>query len=379
MNPLIATLFVFALYTCTQLLYAAYNPWWRFALLAIFIPFIYYRNSLLSTISKLKSLQWQRFFLIIMIVLLCFRLIHFAARYAKPTTHIEDVAILNYDAVQELFRAHRNPYAGEFDPYPVDRSDGTIVHYPGYKYPPLQLVYYAPFMLLLGIKGVFVANLFCYLMLVFIIYALLSRRGLPIHASLAAIAFLSTDFLFTLSFNKGTNDLPGTLFAFLAFASARSSSATTTSGIFLGLSLLMKQLPGGLLALIFLLKRQWHLLIVATLLFCIAILPFLLFTDPYYFYRQVVEFVFVRPARETSWLLHLSPWWQKLVQLLGIVTIATLALSKQTKKQLGVWGLATLAITLFLLTSKMAPSHYFVWALPFTVMWFFEAPAPSKK
>lgn len=408
------------LYTITQLIFNTYNSWYRWAVLLLFIPFEFKWRKLLSNHPTLyhppstnnlfqkKQQKWGKVLVILALILLLARLIHFGVRFSRPIESMEDVAYLNYNAIKSLLVAGHNPYQAAIDPYPVTRGNKEVF-YSGYKYPPLQIFYYAPFVQWtnLGLKGLYVANLLAYLGIAILIFCYL-RRFSWTSAALGMIAFLSTDFVFTLSFNKATNDLPATFLLLCSLLATefnnenggnnrseniegrssgnnmRVTTSITLSGVLLGLSLAFKQLPAGIIFYCFMLQGRWKILALAAATFAFIAVPFVIW-DPLSIYRHIVEFVIVRPARETSWLLFLPTWAQLLVTLGGIMVISII--SWRLKKSQNTppspnkcynWGLPVWTLLIFLLTSKMSPTHYFVWLVPFTVLWFFT-PKSSRE
>ncbi|MBF0298502.1 MAG: DUF2029 domain-containing protein [Oligoflexia bacterium] len=416
------------IYTIIQQCFHASNPFVRLLALAILVLYFFYKKSLDSKfIIAHNELSKKQFFkkiiISIIILIISLRVIHFAYRLNGDTKHIEDVATLNFKAINVLFVDRKNPYSADIDPYPIpkeykigEKTYEKSVYYAGYKYTPLQLFLYAPFTLLFDLKGIYVANFLVYILIALICFLYLKKSSFPADASpspstststststsaltssayLGVIAFLTTDFFFTLSFNKGTNDSMPTLFLLLSLIylnsneskesneknssskakSSKTKSAIAESAIMLGLSLLVKQLPASLFVLIYLVQKKYRIILFALLVFALGVLPFLI-ADFNSFMTQAVEFNLIRPTRETSLLSYFPPLIRKIIPFLGIVVIIILSLiGRKKSSELNLengFALPSLALIIFLITSKMTPTHYFVWITPIIILWFFK-------
>ena len=207
--------------------------------------------------------------LILVTLALTFRVAHTTYRLSKSSFNMEDIAHVHLRAIPLLFVDHKNPYSEPIDHYPVDSSKG-VIDYSALKYPPLGLVFYAPFVAVFGDKGIYVGNALLYFLSAFLIY-----RGLLVfsrfHAYLGLLFFLASDFYFRLAMNRGTNDFLPTLFMLLGFIALKDKHFNK-SGVYLGLSLLAKQFPGGLFLMICMFQKRWRILIIAASIFFVGIL-----------------------------------------------------------------------------------------------------------
>lgn len=310
----------------------------------------------------------------LLILLIIGRIVQIGYRLQKPLGFIEDLAVLNKDAIQAFFFQGENPYSVSIDPYTVVQ-EGKLKVYSGFKYPPLQIFYYGPFVALLGLKGIYFGNFFIYLGIGFFIFFALRKISF-LHAAIGVIYYLSVDFFFTLAFNNGTNDFLPVLFLLLALNSLRvNKQACERKGLFLtALYLagagLCKQLPAGLYFIWFFVQGKIKIVFWSSLILILGILPFCLW-DGKSFYLNVLEFNLLRPVRETSILLYFPELWQKIIPLAGILFLAVLAWRGRQRPLWNLensWALPTWGGFIFLLTSKMTPSHYFVWVVPFWIL-----------
>ena len=330
----------------------------RLALIPLFIILYKFKPVWDNYLAEQKSNQaLKRFFLILLVLLSIARCLQFQHKLKKPIGFIEDIAVLNKDAFHTFFIEHKNPYQEKINSYRVGDKD-----YAGYKYPPLQIFTYAPFVWLAGQKGIYWGNLLSYIGLGLLLYFVLLPYG-RLYAYLGTVLYLATDYHYVLSFNHGTNDhLPSLLM--LAALICYQANKHKHSGLALGLALLGKQLPGLILGLFLFVYREWKVVLMAAIVFIIGSLPFMIW-DFQSYYENTFEFALTRPVRETSILIYMKPFWQKLTQLLGLIGVISIAhVGKRNSRYLNL-KISTIGLfigtCLFLITAKMTPAHYFVW------------------
>ncbi len=346
----------------------------------LIIPLLYYYkrefDSCLARYSKNPKALMTLF--VIVIFALTLRIGHTTYRLSKSSYNMEDIAHVHLRAIPLLFVQHKNPYSEPIDHYPVESSKGTV-DYAALKYPPLGMFYYAPFVALFGDKGIYVGNALLYFFVAFLIY-----QGLLVfsrfHAYLGLLFFLASDFYFRLAMNRGTNDFLPTICMLLGMIALKQNKSTA-SGFMFGLSLLAKQFPVGVVLMICLFQKHWRVVLVSGLVFCVGVFPFLIW-DHKGFIENVVIFNLVRPVRGSSILQNFSQPLQIVIPLVGIILVGLLAFLGNWQKLFRItqgWFFLVVAFLIFLLTSKMTPYHYFVWVLPFLILYFISPSQDSEE
>ncbi len=359
---------------------AAHALWPRLLLVPIFILLYVYKDKIDEKLklasTNLKTETILKYFSLTLIVA---RLVQFIIRLTKPVTHLEDIAYLYYHSIKALFYEHVNPYTIAFDAYQVTTPEGINKIFTGLKYPPLQLFFYYPFVALFDLKGFYVAHFFYYTLTLWLLYKFLTHIS-KTHAYLGIIWLLITDYFFTLSFNKATNDFLPTLLI-LIFSFVLFHQKKKFAGTILALSILSKQLPGLLFLYLAALQKQFKVVIYTTLIIALISLPFFIW-DPHAYFSNLIEFPAIRPSRESSFLMYLPAHGQKLVQLLAIACISLLALLGNRKKNWNLdhsFQLPFFSLLIFLVFSKMSPTNYFVWVTPLTLIWLLTPSKNSSK
>lgn len=120
---------------------------------------------------------------------------------------------------------------------------------------------------------------------------------------------------------------------------------------------------------------------VSGLVFCVGVFPFLIW-DHKGFIENVVIFNLVRPVRGSSILQNFSQPLQIVIPLVGIILVGLLAFLGNWQKLFRItqgWFFLVVAFLIFLLTSKMTPYHYFVWVLPFLILYFISPSQDSEE
>ncbi len=303
---------------------------------------------------------------IILLLLISIRSGQVIRKVNQENIKTEDIARVYHDSINLLFE-QKNPYNSPIDYYhDIPLSKDRIESYSSAKYPPLQMFLYAPFVYLKGLNGIYVGNLFPYVgMLVLILF--FGNFKTKESKYFATILYLGTDFIFYKAFNKGTNDFWPTFFLLLTIIYINQNKLQK-SGIYLALSLLSKQFPAAIIAYMLLLQKKLSPVIIATICFFIGILPFFVW-EPVSFYKNVVEFNLIRPARPTSFLYWMPNILQAAIPLFAIIIIGVLT---RYFKDIFSWGKICFVLLLFISTSKMSPGNYYIWLFPFSILWYVE-------
>jgi len=342
------------------------NPLLRLGFFIIIPVFYFFKNKIDESLNLLSSSKkaWK-LVKVVVVILLVARVAHCSYRLLKPNPNMEDIAHVHLRAFDALFLDHKNPYSEPLDHYPVGSKD-----YAGFKYPPLGLFFYAPFIALLAAKGIYLANALLYFLAAFLIGRELLKYS-RFHSALGLIFFFCSDFYFRLAMNRGTNDFLPSLLMLLGVMSLRNSKEGA-AGIYWGLSLLVKPFPVGLILFLSFFQKKFKAIAISVVFAMIGFLPFL-FWDKVAFTENVIIFNLLRPVRESSILVHFSPLWQTLTPFLGLLILAGLSFMSYRFSIFNLkrsWFFITIGTLLFLLTSKMTPYHYFVWLLPFLIFYY---------
>ncbi len=316
-----------------------------------------------------KSKRARRAVLTLSLVAVSIRGVLILKRLFGPIQFLEDVAVVNAEAARLLFVHGRNPYSATLDlAWPP---------YLGFKYPPLQLFTYAPFTLLGGYRGIYFAHLLIYMAIAAVLFRLAYRRS-TLHGAAAVFLLVINDPFATLCFNNGINDFLPVLLLLFTATSLHSPGRSHLPGPLLALTGLAKQLPGGLLVLPLLMEKRFKALLLAGLLALLACAPFIV-ASPRAFFENVVLFNFSRPVRDSSIQYFISPTARIVLQLTGIAFWAALTWVGKRKAAYslsGGYGNIALGLTAFLLTTKMSQMHYWVWAVPFWILWMLSVQEP---
>ncbi len=314
--------------------------------------------------EDIKNLSTHKVVVILLVLVSILRVGQFSRKMLKSEVKTEDIAVVYQKSINRLLDGE-NPYRQSLDPYPFHYK-GNDHYFDRPKYTPLQIFTYAPFVSLLGLKGVYVGNLVVYLLLGLFLYRYFKPSGFHY---LSLLMLVGAEFLFNKVFSKGVNDL---LPAYLALLSWHSLTNEKKAGCYLGFSFLAKQLPAGLFGLWFLILKKWKGFLITVPIVLVVSLPFFL-SDLKAVYENLLLFNLLRPVRETSLLLVIPPAFQKIVSLFGLISAITLPLYYKNK-----WGIPFIGLTLFIMTSKMSPGNYFIWTFPFLVMWLLDQKSLEK-
>ena len=332
-----------------------HNPLVRLSLF-LSIPSLYFVSKKFK--EQIQNLSTHKIIIILFVLVSLLRVGQFTRKILKAETRTEDIAVV-YKKSIELMIKGENPYLNSIDPYPLHYKDNDT-YFDRPKYTPLQIFTYAPFVYFLGLKGIYFGNLIVYILLGFFLFTYFRPTN---KHYLSLLLMVSGEFVFNKLFSKGVNDL---LPAYLSLLSWTFITDKNKSGSLLGLSFLAKQLPAGIFGLWFLLLKQWKAFLISIPVVLVLTIPFFI-SDLNAAYENLILFNLIRPVRETSLLLYTPEAFQKIISYLGIITTIFLPLFYKSR-----WGLPFIGLTVFILTSKMSPGNYFVWAFPFLLMWILD-------
>tara|TARA_Y100000590_G_scaffold470726_1_gene668640 strand:+ start:107710 stop:108855 length:1146 start_codon:yes stop_codon:yes gene_type:complete len=346
------------------------NPWWRLLILPIIWLVLTYRKQIDAGIDQV--IQYKKSLLIIKIVffmLLAFRGGKSIYNTYRPLKAIEDIAVVHKQAVEILFQKKENPYKHIlFEQVPIIiEKDGKKDTYSGFIYTPLGMIYYAPFILWLGKKGMYAGNLIGYWGLFILSLLILSKKS-SFHTYLGGSLFLAVDYIFTKAFNRGTNDfLPALLMLLSIFYLSRNKNKL--SGIFLGLSLGFKQYPGAIISFIFLHNKKIITLSVASIVFAICILPFAI-NDFTSLYRQIFEVFLLAPMGNTI-LKDLPSHLTWPIPLFAVLGMSYLSYKRRLAND---WSSYLIPFLLFIIFTKSSFTTYFICIFPISIFFFLGIP-----
>ena len=242
----------------------------------------------------------------------------------------------------------------------------------GYKYGPLLLAVYFPFVVTLGEAGIYAAHLVLFVALSVLVgfIALRMARGDLFLASLPFIVLYGSGHIRWNTLYLSAVDLAPTFLALLAWWSISRSPRTGWAGAaILGLSIGAKVAPGILfLPLLSRLRpRDWTWLVIVLL---ILTAPFLVW-DATSYLNNCVAFIFARAPDTTTPLYFLGPTGAFLAKAVVLIGLAALALYGHVRR----WpaGLALAFVTLAHLgamgLSAAFHNNYLVWVVPLVGLW----------
>jgi hypothetical protein len=235
----------------------------------------------------------------------------------------------------------------------------------GYKYGPVQLALYYPFVVVFGKSGIFVSHQFLLISASLVLFMLAFRRGKGsvLAAAAALVMFLVPSHLKHNIFYLSSSDLGPTLLAMLAML-CFEHRRDAWGALFVGASIATKLLPGVIFLplLLGIRKHHWPLVLIPIVL---SYGPFLVW-DATGFINNIVLFNFARPTDSTA-LAHFVGKTQLLwVETGALVTIA-MALFFCFRKG---WSLRSRLIYLWtghiavLICGTIFHNNYLVWLLP---------------
>ena len=147
------------------------------------------------------------------------------------------------------------------------------------------------------------------------------------------------------------------------------------SGLWIGLSIAAKQLPGGLIAVLLLAQKQIRVFLTACFVCFLVVLPFFVW-DFQAFYENTFEFMLDRPARITSIAYYFHEVFSKFFALVVIFVLLFLNyfMSLRVKEKINDYqmGIVFFSLLVFIVFGKMTPINYFIWTAPFTIIFFLD-------
>jgi hypothetical protein len=259
-------------------------------------------------------------------------------------------------------------YASTIDPQPWLPTRGLgLEFFSGYKYGPLVLRYFQPFIVACeGPKGLYVGNAVLLAVLAILCFVLVRRLDRStLTAVCAAATLLLPPYLYRELFVQGINDpLPLTL-ALAALVAIRAE-APAVSGLLLGLSMVCKSLPGLFIVPLLLGHPRRGRILVGIALGLSWFLPYL-WATPRELVANLVIFNLKRPPDCTSLLFFLPDGLRVPVGALGPIGILAVVWRYHQGERTvpRILGATALMITLFLATGKVIHQNYCVWLAPF--------------
>ena len=270
-------------------------------------------------------------------------------------------------------------YSSEIDPQNWLPTAGTgFEFFSGYKYGPLVVGYYRPFIRALGgPKGLYVGNAVLLTALASLCFLLVLREGRATWALCAAATLLLPPFVYRELFVQGIND-PVSLTLLLGALVAVSADDSLVGGLLLGLSMASKTLP-GLFVVPLLLGHARRLRILAGISLGLAcFLPYL-WATPRELVANLVIFNMKRPPDCTSLLFFLPSELRLWVGALGPIGMLAVVwrYHRGDRTMPRLLNATALMIVLFLATGKIIHQNYVVWLVPFAglaLARFYRAP-----
>ncbi len=311
---------------------------------------------------------------VLLALALCVPLLNLISGLVVPK--LSDVATTTVDAARLLWLG-QNPYAASLDPFGAINAHNAA--FGGYKYLPLMVALYLPFVLPFGphavlwVDALTVAELGAAVW--FLSPASPRRRDHAELRWLALAVILATPELAETSLAMGYNDVIGTLLVLGAFLAWGRSAAL--AGLLLGCSVSFKLMPGLVAMTILFPPDRWRPYVLGM---AAGLLPVVLFLawDPAAFIRNVLMFNLVRSPDPTSWRAFAPAWLGRVASLgalgaWGAISV-WLALGRRVSSNHPPLDtrLILFAITVLVLivTGSTAHDDYMVWWMPAVVVIF---------
>jgi hypothetical protein len=237
----------------------------------------------------------------------------------------------------------------------------------GYRYGPILLISYAPWILLWGRPGIYACHLVWLLLLCACVLWLLSREGVAWFRleALAAVAVMLIPLLLRRMTLRHTDcDLFPTLLAFSGVVAPVRKRSSLAAALF-GLSAGAKLLP-AVLYLPLLLRMPRRAIGVFFLVLGVCFVP-LGIADFRGAYQQLIGFNLMRGASDTA-LSYFLPGWLtlllRIVALMGVAIIAWRYVWSGPETTAGMLKYLLAAHVAFLITGKLLHNNYLVWIFP---------------
>lgn len=254
-----------------------------------------------------------------------------------------------------------NPYT-----MPIDPGGMTLLgpEFGGFKYLPVMSVAYMPLGLLLGVRGMRVTNLLLDLAATWLIVRIAAREGGRATGLIAAITYLSLPLVIRQLYHIGVTDLIAV--DLLLAAVLLNGRHSAWSGLFVGLSISSKLLPGAVVLPACIPKRA-RMAFAAGL--CVGLSPTLAvaLSAPHAFLDNIVLFNILRPMEADSWVARLGPVAGSLARAaIGVAWSALAVWSFRTVESPATRAGAMAGLMLCVILAGGSPHwNYVLWCVPF--------------
>lgn len=234
----------------------------------------------------------------------------------------------------------------------------------GFKYGPVLLLAYWPFVSLFGHAGVLILHVLCFLALVGFLcwYGYSSRMTAASIGFLVIVSILPADFRLCV-LNQGHTDILPTLLAFTGLLFWIRGRPSAMGAVLVGLSLAAKTMPGLLYAPLLLRSRKEALTLIGVVAF--IALPFLVL-DPRGFWYNLSYPFFLRYEDSTSLAYYLSETLQHgvLAGSLALIAFFFIRLVRQGWLFSGALNFLVVAHIGAFVTASVFHSNYMVVLFP---------------
>lgn len=290
---------------------------------------------------------------------------------------LSDVATTTVDAATLVMQGH-NPYAAAIDSYGAANAHDAA--FGGYKYLPLLIAIYLPFVTFFGPFATLFVNAVLLAGVCIALSALIrNQAGTAVRMDdrmIAIAVLLATPAIAETALAMGYNDLVGTLLV-LAAVAMRGRSALG-AGLLVGCSLSCKLMPGLVAATILFPPDRWKAYGIGLAVGMLPILAFLMW-DAGAFVRNVLLFNLVRSPDSTSFRLYVPPLVGRIASLAALgfwlASSAWLAIRSRhagsdhalIDTRIQVFVIATL---LLIMTGSTAHDDYMIWWAPAALILF---------
>ena len=285
---------------------------------------------------------------------------------------LSDVATTTVDAAHVLWHG-ANPWAAQIDAYGAINGHGAA--YGGYKYLPLMIVAYLPFVLPFGASAVLWVDAAIVAAMAVLVWMLARRdaQGVP-QAGMGLIAIavlLATPELAETSLAMGYNDALGMALVLAAMVCWRRSAGL--AGLLIGFSLSCKLMPGLVAMTLLFPAQRWKPYMLGLLAGLVPDMVVLAWA-PLPFVRNVLLFNFVRLPDSTSWRMLAPGWVGRVASLAALAfwlgsSLLVLAaprlpaladLARLDRRMM----LFVVAVLLLIITGSTAHDDYMIWWMP---------------
>jgi hypothetical protein len=236
-----------------------------------------------------------------------------------------------------------------------------------YRYGPLMILTYLPFVCLFGKAGIYICHIFLLLCLVLLFPRIVGKKrgssgGFPYYFAL--FFFLISPHLSWNIFKLSANDLLAIFYPFLSVWLMKRGNYIA-SGLVLGIALGVKLLPAALFVPVLFLapKRRAVCAAFAAGVLIWNIPPLL--TCPKGFICNYYLFNFIRPTDSTSFVHFLPAAWKAMFKfaIAPLLFLATLYLFL-LRRAISFWGYLIIVLALAFATGPIFHNNYLVWFVP---------------